>query len=59
MSAPKFWIENLDDETIELFVGERSVGTFNHDSHGYSAMRDVVKLFEKTAKEVGAKFEQT
>lgn len=59
MSVAKFWIENLDDETVELFVGEKSVGTFNHDSHGYSSMRDVVKLFEVIAKEVGAKFERS
>ncbi|WP_439398762.1 hypothetical protein ACRQ5Q_15290 [Bradyrhizobium sp. PMVTL-01] len=55
----KFWVENHDDEQIELFVGEKSVGSFNHDTHGYSAMRDVQKLFENIANALGEKFEKT
>lgn len=58
MSVPKFWIENPDEETTDLFVGEICVGTFNHDSHGYRSMKDVVRLFEKIAKVIGAPVER-
>ena len=55
----KFWIEATpDEESFELFVGETSVGNFNHDTHGWGAMHDVEKLFEKIAKAAGAAFER-
>jgi hypothetical protein len=48
----KFWIETPDgdEEQTELFVGEKSVGSFNHDQHGWQGMRDAEKLFENIAK---------
>lgn len=54
----KFWIMSKDDEKIEMFVGEKSVGTFDHDTHGWSGMRDAEKFFERIATAVGAKFEK-
>lgn len=54
----KFWIEAANEESIELFVGEKSVGSFNHDTHGWSVMSDVEKLFEAIAKAVDSKFER-
>lgn len=60
MSVPKFWIETPDgdEEHMELFVGEKSVGSFNHDEHGWSGMNAAKKLFENVAKAVGAPIEQ-
>lgn len=60
MAVPKFWIEHpdQDEEQIELFVGEKSIATLNHDEHGWSGMQAAEKLFEKIAKAVGAKFEK-
>lgn len=58
MNPPKFWVEALEDEHVELFVGETSVGVFNHDEHGFSAMNDALRMFERTAKAVGAEFER-
>jgi hypothetical protein len=54
----KFWIEQTDDETVEMFVGERSVGSFNHDEHGWSGIGEAEKLFENVAKALGANFEK-
>jgi len=56
--VPKFWIEEVDhnEEQLEFFVGETSVGSCNHDEHGWDGMKLAADLFEKTAKAVGAKF---
>jgi len=53
MKIPKFWIESSKDDSIELFVGEKSVGTFNHDEHGWQGMRDSEELFIKIANTLG------
>lgn len=58
MAVHKFWIESKDDEHIELFVGEKSIASFNHDEHGWVGMSAAEKMFEKIAKAVGAKFEK-
>lgn len=57
---PKFWIESPggDEERTELFVGERSVGSFNHDEHGWQGMREAERLFENIAKVLGEPFEK-
>jgi hypothetical protein len=57
---PKFWIETTPggEEQEEFFVGKKSVGCFNHDTHGWQGMRDAEKLFENTAKTLGAAFER-
>lgn len=56
----KFWIENPDgdEEQVEFYVGEKLVATFDHDTHGWSGMRDAEKLFKNVAQALGAKFEQ-
>lgn len=48
-----FWIEQKDDETIKLFVGETPVGQFNHDEHGWAGISAATTLFERIAKAVG------
>jgi len=56
--ADKFWIERKDDEHMELFVGDKSVGSFNHDEDGWGGMTKAERLFEKVATAVGAALEQ-
>lgn len=55
---PKFWIVEDDEEREEFFVDEKSVATFNHDTHGWQGMKDAAKLFENIAKAIGAPFER-
>jgi hypothetical protein len=57
MPVPKFWVEKTDDESVEFFVGETPVASFDHDQHGWSGIREAERMFEKVAKAVGAKFE--
>jgi len=57
MTIPKFWIERPDDETAEFFIGEKLVGSANHDQHGWDGMKAAEELFESVAKTLGAKFE--
>lgn len=52
----KFWIEGNSDR-VEMFIGEKSVGTFDHDRHGYTGMRDAIKMFEGIAKALGTRYE--
>lgn len=54
----KFWIEQSDEEHIKLFVGEKSIASFNHDEHGWSGMKNAEEIFEKVAKAVGSDFER-
>jgi hypothetical protein len=53
VSVPKFWIEQPNDETIELFIGGTSLGTFNHDEHGWTTMRSIERLFVEIAEILG------
>lgn len=54
--ADKFWIED-DGEQEEFFIGEKRVGTFSRGEHGRKSMSDASRLFENTAKALGARFE--
>lgn len=58
MTIPIFSIKETDDGRIELRVGRKEVGSFNHDEHGWISMVAAANLFEATAKAVGAKFER-
>ena len=40
------------DEQLEIFVDGDSVGTFDHDNHGWSGMDAAVRLAEKIAKKL-------
>lgn len=50
---PIFWISKPDDETLELFLRDRSMGTFNHDEHGWAGMEAAEALFRNIASELG------
>lgn len=58
MKPPKFWIEVTGDEKMELFVGEKSIATFDHDEHGFAATFVAAKMFEQVAAAVGSDFER-
>ena len=53
----KFQIYHEDDEVIEFFVGGKSVGSANHDAHGWDGMELAEKLFMAVAVAVGAEVE--
>lgn len=55
---PTFWIEHINDESQEFFVGERSVGTIDHDSDGWEGMQKATKLFRNIASVIGAEVKE-
>lgn len=59
MSIPKFSVESPDDEVLELFIGEKKVGTLNHEDHGWAGMEAGLDLFKEIAETLGADFERT
>ena len=40
------------DEQLEIFVDGQSVGSFDHDRHGWSGMEGAVSLAEEIAKKL-------
>ena len=45
-----------DDETMEVWINDRCIATLNHDEHGSEAMREVQRVLELAAAELGVLF---
>lgn len=53
MSKPTFETLSIDDESHEFFVNGVSVGSVNHDQHGWDGMFCAGELFKNVAKQLG------
>ena len=58
LKDPIFWIQHHDDEHIEFFIDEKSIGSVNHDENGWYGMRVQETMFRSIAKVIGAKVKE-
>ena len=47
-----------DEEQLEIRINGETVGTYNHDDHGWAGMQAAEQLAEQFAKALGLKIEQ-
>lgn len=50
----RFSIYRQDDEKLEFFVGDKKVGSVNHDGHGWVGMDAAEQLFFAIAAKLDA-----
>ena len=55
----KVTFHSEDEETLEIFVDDRSMGSVNHDSVGWDGMSAIKRIATRMAMSLGAEIEET
>jgi len=55
---PTIRFETPDDETLDIFIDDKSIGHFDHDFDGWSGMQQAQQMARRVAEVMGWKVEE-